>query len=70
MLWDDRVHGDLLLVAMGFAEMYRGAPCVAQCREFATAEAKAWKDRVGMWAQGSSYESPRDVRRRMRLSGN
>jgi endonuclease YncB( thermonuclease family) len=64
------VNVNLLMVAMGYAEVYRGAPCIAYCRELDQAEAKARRDRVGMWAQGASHESPRDFRRRMRLSGN
>jgi micrococcal nuclease len=67
VLWDEQVN--LLMVAMGYAEIYRGAPCVVHCPELAAAEAKARQDRVGMWAQGTGYESPRDFRRRMRLSG-
>ncbi len=59
-----------LMVAMCYAEVYRGASCQVYCRELAAAEANARRDRVGMWAQGASYESPRDFRRRMRLSGN
>ena len=54
---------------MGYAEVYRGAPCQVYCRELDQAEAQARRDRVGMWAQGPKYESPRDFRRRMRLSG-
>ncbi len=72
MIWgeDEQVNVNLLLVAMGYAEVYRGAPCQVYCQELDDAEAKARRDRVGMWAQGASYESPRDFRRRMRLSGN
>ncbi len=47
----------LLLVAMGYAEVYRGAPCQVYCRELEDAEAKARRDQVGMWAQGVMYES-------------
>ena len=70
VLWDEEVNVSLLMVAMGYAEVYRGAPCVVQCQELAAAEAKARQDRVSMWAQGAKYESPREFRRRMRLSGN
>ena len=70
VLWDEEVNVNLLMVAMGYAEVYRGASCVAQCRELEAAAAKARKGRVGMWTQGARYESPRDFRRRMRLSGN
>ncbi len=67
---DDQVNVNRLMVAMGYAEVYRGARCQVSCRELEDAEAKARRDRVGMWMQGASYESPRDFRRRMRLSGN
>jgi endonuclease YncB( thermonuclease family) len=69
VIWDEQVNVNLLMVAMGYAEVYRGAPCQAYCRELEQAEAKARQDRVGMWAQGSMYESPADFRRRMRLAG-
>ncbi len=72
VIWgeDGQVNVNLLMVAMGYAEVYRGARCQVYCRELENAEAKARRDRVGMWAQGTKYESPRDFRRRMRLSGN
>jgi endonuclease YncB( thermonuclease family) len=70
VVWDEQVNINLVMVAMGYAEVYRGAPCPAYCRELEQAEAQARRDRVGMWAQGLRYESPRDFRRRMRLSGN
>ena len=61
------------MVAMGYAEVYRGASCQAFCRELDLAEAKARQDRVGMWAQGAKYEpkSPAKLRARYwRLSGS
>ena len=70
VLWDEQVNVNLLMVAMGYAEVYRGASCAAFCRELDQAEAQARRDRVGMWAQGPKCESPRDFRRRVRLSGN
>jgi endonuclease YncB( thermonuclease family) len=70
VLWDAQVNVNLLMVAMGYAEVYRGAPCQAHCRELEQAEAKARRDRVGMWAQGATYESPAIFRRRVRFSGN
>ena len=70
VLWDEQVNVNLLMVAMGYAEVYRGAPCLVYCEDLRTAEAMARRDRVGMWAQGPKYESPRDFRRRLRLSGS
>ena len=69
VLWDEQLNVNLLMVAMGYAEIYRGAPCLVQCRELVTAETKARQDRVGMWAQGATYESPAVFRRRRRIQG-
>jgi len=69
VLWDEQVNVNLSLVAMGYAEVYRGAHCQVYCRELDTAEAKAKHDRVGMWAQGERYESPATFRKRLRLQG-
>ncbi len=65
VLWDGPIIINLLMVAMGYAEMYRGAPCQAYCRELEQAEAKAQRDRVGIWGQ-ASYESPAVFRKRLR----
>ncbi len=62
MVWDEQINVNLLMVAMGSAEVYRGAACQVDCRELEDAEAKAKRDRVAMWAQGASYESPRAFR--------
>ena len=70
VIWDEGVNVNLLMVAMGYAEVYRGTSCIVYCQELHANEAKARQDRVGMWAQGPKYESPRDFRRRLRLSGN
>ena len=70
VLWDGRVNVNLLMVAMGYAEVYRGALCQAYCEDLFRTEVQAKRDKVGMWAQGSQYESPAAFRRRMRLSGN
>jgi endonuclease YncB( thermonuclease family) len=66
--WDEQVNVNLLMVAMGYAEVYRGARCQVYCRELDDAAAKARRDGVGMWAQ-ASYESPAAFRRRLRLAG-
>ena len=67
VVWDGQINVNLLMVAMGYAEVYRGVPCHVYCRELEQAEAKARRDRVGMWAQGDRYESPAAFRRRMGL---
>ena len=69
VLWDDQVNVNLLMVAMGYAEVFRGKPCRAHCRELDQAETTARRDRVGMWAQGAQYESPAAFRRRLRIQG-
>ncbi len=58
VVWDEQINVNLLMVAMGYAEVYRGVPCQVYCRELEEAEEKARRDRVGMWAQGEMYESP------------
>jgi hypothetical protein len=58
VIWDGPVNINLLMVAMGYAEIYRGAPCQAYCPELEQAEVKAKHDKVGIWAQGASYENP------------
>ena len=70
VIWDEQVNVNLLMVAMGYAEVYRGAHCQAYCRELEDAEAKARQDRVGMWAQGTKYESPRAFRQRLKIRGD
>lgn len=70
VIWDRQIIVNLLMVAMGYAEVYRGAPCQLYCRELEQAEAKARHDHVGMWAQGASYESPARFRQRMPIAGD
>ncbi len=69
VIWDEQLNVNLLMVAMGYAEVYRGAPCQAFCRELEEAEARARLDRAGMWAQGVVYESPAAFRRRTGVPG-
>ncbi len=70
VVWDEQININLLMVAMGYAEVYRGAPCQVYCQELEDAEAKTRRDRVGMWAQGASYESLRAFRQRLRIRGD
>ncbi len=70
VVWDEQINVNLLLVAMGYAEIYRDAPCQVYCQELEDAEAKARRDGVGMWAQGVNYESPAAFRRRVRVRGD
>jgi endonuclease YncB( thermonuclease family) len=41
----------------------------AYCEDLYRAEVKAKRDKVGMWAQGARYESPRAYRQRMKIRG-
>ncbi|MGD0264742.1 MAG: thermonuclease family protein [Candidatus Methylomirabilota bacterium] len=70
VVWDEQTNVNLLMVAMGYAEVYRGAPCQVYCRELEQAEAKAKTDKVGMWAQGAGYETPAAFRKRMQIRGD
>jgi endonuclease YncB( thermonuclease family) len=67
VIWDEQVNVNMLMVAMGYAEVYRGALCQVYCRELEQAETQARQDRVGMGGQGAGYESPAEFRRRLRL---
>lgn len=69
MIFDGQVNVNVLMVAMGYAEVYRGAPCQVYCRELEHAEAKARHDPVTMWVQGEKHESPAAFRKRMRIRG-
>ncbi len=44
VVWDEQMNINLLMVAMGYAEVYRGAPCQVYCRELEDAEAKATRE--------------------------
>ncbi len=69
MISDGQVNVNLLIVAMGYAEVYRGALCQVYCQELEDAEAKARRDRVGMWAQ-THYESPAAFRWKLNIQGD
>ncbi len=69
ILWHSDVNVNVLMVTMGYAEVYRGAPCQVYCRDLKLAERKARRDRIGMWAQGGKHEEPAPLRRRLRLQG-
>ena len=69
VIWDGQLNVNLLMVAMGYAEVYRGSPCQAYCEDLYRAEVKAKRDRVGMWVLGAKYESPAAFRRRLRVAG-
>ncbi len=70
VIFEGQVNINLLMVAMGYAEVYRGASCQVFCRELEEAEAKARRDQVGMWVPGEKYESPAAFRRRVRIRGD
>ncbi len=57
------------MVQQGLAEVYRGAPCKAYCRNLRAAELRAKQDRVGMWRQVDRYESPAVFRKRLNIRG-
>jgi endonuclease YncB( thermonuclease family) len=64
------VNVNVEMVQEGLAEVYQGAPCKAYCRDLRVAEIGARRDRVGMWAQGAEYESPRAFRQRLKIRGD
>ena len=68
--WDEQINVNLLMVAMGYAEVHRGAVCQVYCRELDDAEVRARRDRVRMWAQGDKYKSARAFRQRLTIGGD
>ena len=70
VLWRDQLNVNVLMVAMGYAEVPQDMACEAYCRELRLAEKRARRDRMGMWEQGTSYESPAAFRRRLGIPGN
>jgi len=52
---------------MGDAKVYLGLLCQVYYREFDRPEAKARRDRVGLWVLGENYQSLDVFRRRMRF---
>jgi micrococcal nuclease len=66
VIWDGPVNINLAMVARGYAEVYRGARCQAYCLELEQAEAKARRQRLGIWSQ-EYYESPQAFRHRMHI---
>jgi len=44
------INVNLDMVQQGMAEVYRGGPCQAYCRDLRVAELSAKRHRVGMWA--------------------
>jgi micrococcal nuclease len=69
ILWHGEVNVNVLMVAMGYAEVNRAVPCQVYCRDLKLAERKARRDRLGMWVQGDRYESPVKFRRRLQAQG-
>jgi len=69
VVWDEQVNVNLLIAALGYAEVYWGTTCQTSCQELDNAEAKATLDGVGMWVHGGKYESPAEFRRRIRFAG-
>ena len=63
------INVNVEMVEQGLAEVYRGAPCQAYCRDLRVAELQAKRDRAGMWAQ-TSYESPNAFRQRLKIRGD
>ncbi len=64
------VNVNVEMVQQGLAEVYRGAPCQAYCRDLRVAELRAKHDRVGMWAQRENYETPAAFRKRTSNQGD
>jgi len=59
VLWDEQIKVNLLLVAMGYAEVYRGAPCLVYCEHLQATEAKAAGPGGDVGVGGELREPPR-----------
>ncbi len=70
VIWLGEINVNVLMVMTGHAEVYRAAPCQYYCEELLQGEAWARQQRMGVWAQGSSHESPAEFRRRLKISGD
>jgi micrococcal nuclease len=68
VIWLGEINVNVLMVMMGYAEVYRAAPCQYYCAELLEGEAWARQQRLGVWAQGTSHESPAEFRRRLKIS--
>ena len=68
VVWNGTINMNVMMVMMGYAEFYRAAPCEYYCAELLEGEAWARQQRMGVWAQGTSHESPAEFRRRLKIS--
>ena len=68
VIWLGEINMNVLMVMMGYAEVYRAAPCQYYCAELLEGEAWARQQRMGVWAQSTSHESPAEFRRRLKIS--
>ncbi len=58
------INMNLEMMKAGLAEMYQGSlPKTFNAAPYLTAQDHARQRRIGMWAQGSRYKSPRQWRR-------
>jgi endonuclease YncB( thermonuclease family) len=57
VVFDGPFNVNLLLVSMGYARVPRNANCESYCRALRDAEAKAVREKVGMWQQPSGVRS-------------
>jgi endonuclease YncB( thermonuclease family) len=69
VLWVEGTNVNVAMVRAGLAEVYRGVRCAVYCRDLTEAEAKAQRERAGMWAM-DRYESPANYRKRVRASSH
>lgn len=66
---DDGYNLNLELIRAGLAEIYIGGEYGPYKRELEEAEEEAKSAGRGMWGLGRKYESPKEFRKRLRVSG-
>ena len=69
VIWDDQVNVNLLMVAMGYAEVYRGAPCQVYCEELRASRSQGSPGSGRHVGARGQVREPAAFRRRVRLSG-
>lgn len=55
VIWYGGINVNVLMVMMGYAEVYRDEPCQYYCAELLEGEAWARQKKMGVWSQGSAH---------------
>lgn len=55
VIWLGKINVNVLMVMMGYAEVYREEACQYYCAELLEGEAWARQKKLGVWSQGSAH---------------